>query len=152
MPQAGWCDVCSANTWLDAEGACAHGHDASHISKVYETDPKTDPLKQVGEVLKRAANEAGDAMEQVGTVVQEAWREAEPSAKEAAGSAAGRAQRVGRIGPRGASRGDHPGGHPWEASVGKRVASHGKGMVLCESAERRSGYCGVEQSGSSSGS
>jgi hypothetical protein len=87
MPKAAWCDVCAAHVWLDAEGACANGHDASHVSNVYEVDPKPDPLREVGEVFKRAADEAGEALGQAGSSLKEAWREAEPSAKEAADSA-----------------------------------------------------------------
>ena len=40
MPRAGWCRECREWVWVDAEGACPHGHDADAVSHHYEAHPR----------------------------------------------------------------------------------------------------------------
>lgn len=36
MAQAGYCDVCNQDVWLNEAGACPNGHDSLHVSNVRE--------------------------------------------------------------------------------------------------------------------
>jgi hypothetical protein len=37
MPQAGWCRECRDWVWVDKDGGCRNGHDASCVGGIYET-------------------------------------------------------------------------------------------------------------------
>ncbi len=84
MAKAGWCDACGANVWITDEGACPNGHEASHVSGVYETS-EPDPLKD-------AANSLGDAADTAAAAVSQAWDDAAPGAKDAAAAASDAAE------------------------------------------------------------
>jgi hypothetical protein len=88
MPKAGMCAQCGSNVWLNAEGGCVNGHDASQITDVYEADaPEKDSLQQAGDDLGEFASNAEDA-------VKKAWDDASPAAKEAADAATETAQKA----------------------------------------------------------
>ena len=88
MAKAGWCDACGANVWITDEGACPNGHEASHVSGVYETS-EPDPLTD-------AADSLGDAADTAAAAVSQAWDDAAPGAKDAAENAVDAAASFGR--------------------------------------------------------
>lgn len=49
VPKAGWCDQCDEWVWVADDGSCQHGHDAGHVTSVYDADPQSegDPGKPV---------------------------------------------------------------------------------------------------------
>jgi hypothetical protein len=86
MAKAGWCDACSANVWVTEEGACPNGHDATHVSDVYEASAP-DPLKDAADTL-------GDAADTAAAAVSQAWEGASPAAKDAANTASDAAEKA----------------------------------------------------------
>ena len=86
MAKAGWCDACSANVWVTGEGASPNGHDATHITGVYEA-PDPDPLEEAADTL-------GDAADTAAAAVSQAWEDASPAAKDAANSASDAAEKA----------------------------------------------------------
>lgn len=38
MPKAGYCKECNRNVWLNDDGCCENGHDASSIASVYDAE------------------------------------------------------------------------------------------------------------------
>lgn len=80
MPKAAWCGQCQAYVWLAEDGGCVNGHDAAHISGVYEAQPDRHVLEEALESAERAAERAGEA-------AKLAWDEAKPALKDAGRSA-----------------------------------------------------------------
>jgi hypothetical protein len=78
MAKAGWCDICQANVWLKADGSDEHGHDASHITNVYEADaPAAAGSSEFGEQANKVAGDVGDGLkdagQQLGAFAKDAW-------------------------------------------------------------------------------
>jgi hypothetical protein len=65
MAKAGWCDICQANVWLNADGGDANGHDASHITNVYEADAPAAG-SEFGEQANKVASDVGDGLKDAG--------------------------------------------------------------------------------------
>ena len=76
MAKAGYCDQCRANVWLKEDGGCINGHDASHISNVYEADMPAQGAA-VGSEVNKAAEDIGqglnEAGQQLGDLAKQAW-------------------------------------------------------------------------------
>lgn len=81
MARAGFCDICQANVWLNADGSDEHGHDASHITNVYETDASAPASgaasSEVGQQASAVAEDLGDGLkdagQQLGDFAKQAW-------------------------------------------------------------------------------
>lgn len=95
MAQAGWCSECGAYVWLAEGGGCVKGHDAPHISHVYEAelrdaDPFDEAFRQVEAAAERGSAAVRESWEETTPKLKKAWEEARPAVKRA-GEAAGRA-------------------------------------------------------------
>ena len=76
MAKAGYCDQCGANVWLKDDGGCINGHDASHISNVYEADMPaqgTDANAQVSKAAEDIGQGLNEAGQQLGDFAKQAW-------------------------------------------------------------------------------
>ena len=77
MAKAGWCDIEQAWVWVNEDGGDANGHDASHISKVYEADAApaggSEFEAQAGKVADDVGQGLTDAGKQIGDLAKQAW-------------------------------------------------------------------------------
>ena len=76
MARAGYCDQCGANVWLKDDGGCVNGHDASHISNVYEAEaapPAPDTSAQVDKTVDEIGQGLNEAGQQIGDFAKQAW-------------------------------------------------------------------------------
>ncbi len=88
MAKAGYCAQCGSNVWIAEDGSCVNGHEAVHITDIYEVEeaPK-DGFAQAADDVEQVASQAGDAM-------KDAWDNASPAAKEAADAAGDAAKKA----------------------------------------------------------
>lgn len=84
MAKAGWCDVSQSYVWVNDDGTDEHGHDASHISNVYEAEAPAAPaaggtdLNQVADDLGKGLSDAGTQLADFG---KKAWSWGKDQAK-----------------------------------------------------------------------
>lgn len=45
IAQAGYCKECNRNVWLNEDGNCENGHNASSIVSVYDTEMEEEEIK-----------------------------------------------------------------------------------------------------------
>lgn len=76
MAKAGWCDIEQNWVWLNEDGSDAAGHDASHISNVYEAQAGAEP-SEFNEQATKVADDLGDGLkdagQQIGDLAKQAW-------------------------------------------------------------------------------
>ena len=77
VAKAGWCDIEQTWVWVNEDGGDANGHDASHISKVYEADAKPAGSSEFEAQAGKVADDVGQGLEeagkQLGDFAQQAW-------------------------------------------------------------------------------